>query len=588
MSRESIAGKTTWTVVISCAVLGLVSLAIGLGVYSNQMIRMFIHHAYNTALHASMSVENGTEAEPYAKKIMEIYRSLTPEERAMTGTQEYRERFLCGETAPEKDTRDSLIRALESFIMGVDDVYIAMIDEETGALVYMADPGEVDHFEPGEWEDLSEKSIRTYLDWDGEGMLYDLDRSEELGWYCAAAYPVVDRAGETFAYVFVDLTLNNVIREMGGYLLCVTVGILVVSLFVALYARKRMRKDVAEPVRSISEAAEAYVRGKAEGSEEPCFARLDIHTRDELEDLSRIMADMEETISEHEKQIKTITSQEERVKTELDMAGRIQRSMLPQTFPPFPERKEFDIYASMEPARVVGGDFYDFFLIDEDHLALLIADVSGKGIPAALFMMISEVIIKSCAMLGKSASEILTKTNEGLCSDNKVEMFVTVWLGILEWTDHWLTAMRRQCSIGRSDRLEIQPARDDNRPEHLHFSLHGRTARGVGPGQPDVRKGPDARGAEPGSEGSAQGDPGSGPSRCGRIRRRRRAVRRSHHALPGLLRRRPVKTRGVRHRAGLQGRVCAAFEGVWRGGMAGHADAYCRFHIKCSKKSVKT
>ena len=117
MSRESIAGKTTWTVVISCAVLGLVSLAIGLGVYSNQMIRMFIHHAYNTALHASMSVENGTEAEPYAKKIMEIYRSLTPEERAMTGTQEYRERFLCGETAPEKDTRDSLIRALESFIM---------------------------------------------------------------------------------------------------------------------------------------------------------------------------------------------------------------------------------------------------------------------------------------------------------------------------------------------------------------------------------------------------------------------------------------------------------------------------------------
>ena len=440
MSRESIAGKTTWTVVISCAVLGLVSLAIGLGVYSNQMIRMFIHHAYNTALHASMSVENGTEAEPYAKKIMEIYRSLTPEERAMTGTQEYRDRFLCRETGTEKDTRDSLIRALESFIMGVDDVYIAMIDEETGALVYMADPGEVDHFEPGEWEDLSEKSIRTYLDWDGEGMLYDLDRSEELGWYCAAAYPVVDRAGETFAYVFVDLTLNNVIREMGGYLLCVTVGILVVSLFVALYARKRMRKDVAEPVRSISEAAEAYVRGKAEGSEEPCFARLDIHTRDELEDLSRIMADMEETISEHEKQIKTITSQEERVKTELDMAGRIQRSMLPQTFPPFPERKEFDIYASMKPARMVGGDFYDFFLIDEDHLALLIADVSGKGIPAALFMMISEVIIKSCAMLGKSASEILTKTNEGLCSDNKVEMFVTVWLGILEISTGRITA----------------------------------------------------------------------------------------------------------------------------------------------------
>ena len=440
MSRESIAGKTTWTVVLSCAVLGLVSLAIGLGVYSNQMIRMFIHHAYNTALHASLSLENGTEAEPYAKKIMEIYRSMTPEERAATGTQEYRERFSHDALGTDEGTRDTLIHILENFIMGVDDVYIAMIDEETGALVYMADPGEVDHFEPGEWEEISPKSMRTYLDWDGEGMLYDLDRSEELGWYCAAAYPIIDAAGETFAYVFVDLTLNNVIREMGGYLLYVTVGILVVSLFVALHARKRMRKDVAEPVRAISEAAEAYVRGKAEGAEDPCFAGLNIHTRDELEDLSRIMADMEETISEHEQQIKTITSQEERTKTELGMAGRIQRSMLPQMFPPFPERNEFDIFASMEPARMVGGDFYDFFLIDEDHLALLIADVSGKGIPAALFMMISEVIIKSCAMLGKSASEILTKTNEGLCSDNKVEMFVTVWLGILEISTGRITA----------------------------------------------------------------------------------------------------------------------------------------------------
>ena len=442
MNRESIAEKTTWTAVISCAVLGLVSLAIGLGVYSNQMIHMFIHHAYNTALHAAVSVERGTDAELFAKGIMEIYRSLTPEERAMTGTPEYRERFAPADTGTEtgESSRDALIHIMESFIMGVDDVYMAMIDEETGGLVYIADPGVTDHFEPGEWEELPPKTMRKYLDWDGEGMLYDLDRSDELGWYCAAAYPVVSGTGEIYAYVFVDQTLNNVIREMGGYLLCVTVGILVVSIFVAMRAGKRMRKDVAEPIREITDAAEAYVRGKAEGSDEPCFAGLDIHTRDELEDLSRIMADMEKNISEHEQQLRTITSQEERIKTELNMAGRIQRSMLPQVFPPFPDRKEFDIYASMEPARTVSGDFYDFFLIDEDHLALLIADVSGKGIPAALFMMISEVIIKSCAMLGKNASEILTKTNEALCSDNRVEMFVTVWLGILEISTGKITA----------------------------------------------------------------------------------------------------------------------------------------------------
>ncbi|MBQ4474545.1 MAG: SpoIIE family protein phosphatase [Lachnospiraceae bacterium] len=130
----------------------------------------------------------------------------------------------------------------------------------------------------------------------------------------------------------------------------------------------------------------------------------------------------------------------ERITSEMQMAKAIQESMLPHQFPPFPDRTEFEIYASMTPARDVGGDFYDFFLIDDDHLCMVIADVSGKGVPAALFMMISKVILQSCAMLGRSAAEILTKTNEGICSDNSTEMFVTVWLGILEISTGKITA----------------------------------------------------------------------------------------------------------------------------------------------------
>ena len=118
--------------------------------------------------------------------------------------------------------------------------------------------------------------------------------------------------------------------------------------------------------------------------------------------------------------------------TELETAANIQETMLPHIFPAFPDRREFDLYAAMDPAKEVGGDFYDFFLIDDDHLCMVMADVSGKGIPAALFMMISKVILQSCAMLGQSTAEILNKTNEALCSSNQVEMFVTVWLGIME------------------------------------------------------------------------------------------------------------------------------------------------------------
>ena len=133
-------------------------------------------------------------------------------------------------------------------------------------------------------------------------------------------------------------------------------------------------------------------------------------------------------------------AERERIEGELAMASRIQSGMLPHEFPPFPERKEFDIFASMEPAKEIGGDFYDYFFVDDDHLCMVIADVSGKGVPAALFMMVSKAILQSVGGMCGSAGEILTKANESICSNNQEEMFVTVWIGILEISTGKLTA----------------------------------------------------------------------------------------------------------------------------------------------------
>ena len=125
--------------------------------------------------------------------------------------------------------------------------------------------------------------------------------------------------------------------------------------------------------------------------------------------------------------------------TELNLATDIQASMLPSLFPAFPDRKEFDLHASMDPAKEVGGDFYDFFMIDDDHLGLVIADVSGKGVPAALFMMSSKILIADHALMGGTPSEILTRVNTQIYGNNKTHMFVTVWLGILEISTGKLT-----------------------------------------------------------------------------------------------------------------------------------------------------
>ena len=125
-------------------------------------------------------------------------------------------------------------------------------------------------------------------------------------------------------------------------------------------------------------------------------------------------------------------AERERINNELTLATQIQADMLPNIFPAFPDRKDFSIYASMTPAKAVGGDFYDFFLIDDDHLCMVMADVSGKGVPAALFMMASKIILANNAMMGKSPAQVLADTNTSICSNNRQEMFVTVWLGILE------------------------------------------------------------------------------------------------------------------------------------------------------------
>lgn len=117
---------------------------------------------------------------------------------------------------------------------------------------------------------------------------------------------------------------------------------------------------------------------------------------------------------------------------ELSVAANIQASMLPCTFPAFPQRKEFDIYATMTPAKEVGGDFYDFFLVDNDHLAIVIADVSGKGIPAALFMVITKALLKDNMQSGTDPAQVFTKVNQQLCESNDEEMFVTAWMGVLE------------------------------------------------------------------------------------------------------------------------------------------------------------
>ncbi|MBQ3921278.1 MAG: serine/threonine-protein phosphatase, partial [Firmicutes bacterium] len=340
----------------------------------------------------------------------------------------------------------AMVQMLWNFLQNSDvyDIYYAMYDKDTGALVYIADPdpdAETACY-PGDWEEVNRRELDKFLNWDGEGTLYDVSRTEKYGWMSTAGVPLRGEDGEIAGFILADITLGSVVSNARIFALQFGLSIAALTFVIAAISTGRIKKSVVKPINAIADAAQSYVNDRKAGNQfTDHFSKLDIKTGDEIENLSLVMADMERDIDIYTEDLTAVTAEKSRMGTELGMAAKIQSAMLPHIFPPYPDRKEFDLFALMDPAREVGGDFYDFFMTDENHLCLVIADVSGKGIPASLFMMASKVILQSYATLGLSADEILRKTNEALCKDNQLNMFVTCWLGILEVSTGKLTAV---------------------------------------------------------------------------------------------------------------------------------------------------
>ncbi len=217
-----------------------------------------------------------------------------------------------------------------------------------------------------------------------------------------------------------------------------TIMAMILELLLAWVCLAMIYRVVLQPLKTVQENIRLYMSNK--DSKIVCENLAEITPTNEIGQLSKDVSDLTVEIDEHLKRITKITGEQERIKAELSLATNIQAAMLPTTFPAFPDRSEFDVYATMDPAKDIGGDFYNFFLVDDDHLCLLIADVSGKGIPAAMFMMAAQIILRNNGSTGKSPAEIMEMTNNVICSNNKEDMFVTIWLGILELSTGKLTA----------------------------------------------------------------------------------------------------------------------------------------------------
>lgn len=268
--------------------------------------------------------------------------------------------------------------------------------------------------------------------------------------------------GVTSYFVFLDtMSAEDLSRNVVLYMSVALLAFFIPSVLILWYIESR----VTVPVGAISEASRNFVSRDYDESASDFAATCARFSGadNEIGELARSLSVMNDDMGRYIEDIRNLNSQQERYRAELNVAKNIQESFIPRDFSEI-DGTGASIAGSMEAAKYVGGDFYDFFRIDEDHLAVAIGDVSGKGVPAALFMAVTKYLLEGQTHPGRDPASVLASVNISLCRNNDENMFVTVWLGVLELSTGRLT----YCSAGHNPPVV---AREGSAPELLHSKV---------------------------------------------------------------------------------------------------------------------
>lgn len=277
---------------------------------------------------------------------------------------------------------------------------------------------------------FTQKPVSMNINVDGIEYYCSSAMIPSVGWSYVLFYPV-DKIEESTNQILEKMDTvgteaqeqySAILKQTNTMVLIVVLLLIANAVIVALSFSRRILKPISLMTEKIKTLSDDNI----------LFEMDDVYkTGDEIELLANAFSDLSGKTVQYIKKVMEVTAEKERLGAELDLANRIQANMLPKNFPLFPDRNEFSLFATMTPAKEVGGDLYDSFLIDDDHLCMVVGDVSGKGVPAALFMVISKTLIKSRTLQGGTPAEILSDVNDSLCDGNDEGLFVTVWIGIL-------------------------------------------------------------------------------------------------------------------------------------------------------------
>ena len=351
---------------------------------------------------------------------------------------------------------------MEEFLQAVDDeencvsIYVGVMDAQEKTRTYICDVVSASSgftpYEIGYQDSYAHHSTQNqaYLEAAAAGA-YDtesdepdtthlLNKSKELGYYIEVIKPVYDSAGQPVAFVCVIKQENEMFQSLRIYGLEMLISGVLLAALAATFMVILMRRKMLRPLKAIVDETERF---RTEGIAAKTSA-VQQKRPDEFSYLAASLQRMETDIERKTESIRKNTEEKARMDGELNLARQIQQACIPKTAEELKEQSAVRIGAMMEPARQVGGDFYDFYLLDKKHLVITIADVSDKGIAAAMFMMMTKFMLKERVIYGGTPSEILKDVNESICRYEEDTNFVTLWLGILDLTSGVITA----CNAG--------------------------------------------------------------------------------------------------------------------------------------------
>lgn len=329
----------------------------------------------------------------------------------------------------------------ESFRLEYLYVHIPHGDEMVYVYDARCDGEDLDDIsELGESDALLGSYDAVYRVYTGSSDMETMILDEEYGYLATIIRPIYGSSGQVAGIIGADISMDVVRQELFDYIVRIAIIMSVIVFIFILVAVLLAQRYVIRPLLFISDSVRGFVGSGEDGGEIKAltFTPIDTASSDELGTLAQSVNTMAADVIRYAEDLTVATAEKERIGAELDVATQIQASMLPSIFPPYPDRDEFELFASMLPAKEVGGDFYDFFLIDDNTLAVVMADVSGKGVPAALFMVIAKTLIKNNAQkassggLGKSPKDVFEAVNNILRENNKTMMFVTAFMGYLD------------------------------------------------------------------------------------------------------------------------------------------------------------